>query len=625
MVQSPPDELLRLVFNNTTDSIFLLAVEGVDQYRVLAVNARYLKTTNSRAEQVVGKRIDQLYAGASLRYLYTQYQAAIDQGAPLRYETRTDPSSSETYIDTVLVPITEAGETCYLVGVSRDITRSISERKALEEEKRRAENYLNIAEALIVAVDRDANITLLNRKGYQLVGYPEGSLEGRNWCDLFIAEERRQKFRESFKDALERRDISRTVNYIQAADGRTLLISWANSIIFDKAGQPAGMLSSGEDITNRHRAEKALIASQRMLAAEEVVSAVAHDFNNALQGILGNIELALISVTDSQARERLTNATRLAGEAAARIRVLQRNGAAPDEDSQQRREIELNSLLSELVDVTRHLWHDDAGRQGKRITVETNLPEQSILVTGNPDELRTVVTNIIKNGVEAIQSEGTVTVSATRQNGEAVVLVTDDGMGMNAETSARIFQPFFSTRGLETGRGLGMSASHAIVRSHGGELSVRDTGPGEGTTIEIRIPALRLAEPVTTGADTVDHHILWVDDDPDVLRLAAGYMQILGFRGDTAEGGRRALDKLANANFSVVVTDIGMPGMNGFELAANIRARGSDIPIIGLTGWGDQVESSADERKPFRQILGKPIRLAELKTVLAQLDGNPSS
>ncbi len=623
MTDTPAHDLLRLVFDNTSDSIFLLAVEEENQYRVLTVNARFLATTNSTAEEVVGKRIDQLFAGASLQYLQTQYQSAIDLAGPLRYETRTDPSSRETYIDTLLVPIFDANRKCtHLIGVSRDITRSKSERKALEEEKRRAENYLNIAEAMVVAIDKNANLTMMNRKGYQMVGYPEGSLTGRNWCDLFIAEEKRQAFMENYTDLLTRRDIKPTINYIRAADGRKILMRWANSIIFDNAGQPAGILSSGEDITDRRRAEKALIASQRMLAAEEVVSAVAHDFNNALQGILGNIELAMASISDQQARHRLENAARLAGDAANRIRVLQQRRTAPQDEGASLERVDLTDLLADMVQGTRHLWHDDASRQGKNIRVETNLHDELIFIDGHPEELRTVFTNIVKNAVEAIQGEGSITLSTSLQNGDAVVVVTDDGMGMYAETSARIFQPFFSTKGLETGRGLGMSASHAIVRNHGGELLVRDTAPGAGTSIEVRLPAIRQDGPVPEGEATDNHRILWVDDDPDVLRLAAGYMQILRLQGDTAEGGRQALEKLAMNDFSVIITDIGMPGMSGFELAANIRASGRSLPIIGLTGWGEQVESDVAERKPFSQILGKPIRLSELKSVLESHGAN---
>ncbi|MDZ7671163.1 MAG: PAS domain S-box protein [Gammaproteobacteria bacterium] len=617
-------EQLQLIYNNTSDLVFLIAVGADGTYRLESVNPAYLQRTQLQAGDLAGRTIEDILPRAQFDYVKARYDEAVASGGPFNYQTRTVLRGSDIYLDTTLVPVfDEQGRCTHLIGVSRDITQSKHEQQALKAEKQRAENFLDIAEALIVAVDRNANITLLNRKGYKMLGYPEGSLTGRNWIELFIAPDKQDAFRRGLGHMMNTGNANRNVNYVITRSGERLLISWASAIIRDGDGNVAGLLSSGEDITDRRRAERALIASQRVLAADEVVSAVAHDFNNSLQGILGNIEIAQLTRNDPDRLDKYLNAAaKLADDAARRLRALRgRSGGTATNELEN---LDLHELIDDVVAQTQPLWKDEAQRHGRNIEIRRQFAQSLRPMSGNRSELRSVLYNIIKNSVEALPSDGEIRIRTHHADGFNAVTISDTGIGMDNATSTRIFQPFFSTKGLEAGRGLGMSASHSIVLAHRGVIRVSDTAPGSGTTIEVRLPASVAPDSAAAGesADpgTRSHNVLWVDDDPEIRALAGNYLAALGHTGDVADSGAAALELLGRHDYSVVVTDVGMPGMSGLELASRICGQfGQDLPVIALTGWGETVQEGDSAPEGILNVLSKPIRLEKLKQVLDSL------
>lgn len=625
----PPEHLTReqlaLIYNNSSDLVFLLEVSGPGSYRVASVNPAYLAHTGTRTADLVNRPVEEVFDGEELAYVRARYDEAVAHGGPWSYETRTSRDDGATrYLSTTLVPVFDDTGVCtHLIGVSRDITRERMEQRALRQEKRRAENYLDIAEALIVALDRTGNITMLNRKGYALLGYPEGSLLGRNWMETVIAEDRAETFKQALAQMMTTGvAVRHNVNYVRTRSGERRLISWSNALIRDDDGLPVGLLSSGEDITDRRRAEQAMIASQRVLAADEVVSAVAHDFNNALQGILGNIEIAL-SMTDGDdaLAGRLAAAGKLAEDAADRLRVLR--GMSSPNQSAQREPLNLHDLVDDVIAQTRPLWKDEAERDGHEIAMIKRFDTGVPFVLGNRSELRAVLYNVVKNGIEAISGSGSVTFQTRRREDFAEITVVDSGMGMDGITSTRIFQPFFSTKGLESGRGLGLSASHNIVRAHGGSIRVQHSAPGKGTAIQVRIPAAPPAEPDPRSANLTDgaarHRVLWVDDDPQIRALALEYLAAMGHDGDVAGSGQEALAMLRRGDYSAIITDIGMPAMNGLELAGQISEQGHAAPVIALTGWGDSITRNRLLPRNVVRVLAKPVRLDELNEALMTL------
>lgn len=621
-------EQLSLIYNNTNDLIFMIGVEGPGQYRSLSVNRRYLEATDVRAADFLNKPVSEVFSPSEFDYVRGHYDQAVNDGVPHHYETKTTLKGSEVYLETTLVPIFEGKRCTHLIGVSRDITERKLERKALQAEKARAENYLNIAEAIIVGLDAKGKITLLNKKGYRVLGYPEGSLTGEDWISLCMNPNKQELLR---KEILARSKVGklpeRTMTYVYTRTGERRLVRWSNSPVFDEQQNFAGILSSGEDITERREAEKSMIASQRVLAAGEVAAAVAHDFNNALQGILGSLQLALLDdALSTDSRSMLETASSLANDAAGRIQLLQRLNASTQATDLE--PVDINSLATQVIAQTQHLWRDGAQKQGRQITIATQLNDDLQISLGQPGELRSVLFNLVKNSIEALPEGGEITIRSWFDKGANFVSVTDTGEGMDDATRQRIFQPFFSTKGFEAGRGLGLSASYAIVRAHQGDISVKQTFLGTGTTMELRLPVIESIDPPGAAAATTANarslHILWVDDDPAVLRMAAGYLDALGQTGDTAESGETALELIADTDYDVVITDIGMPGMNGFEVAHRVsEITAGATPVLALTGWGQTISPAEQAQFDILQVLSKPISIRELGNVLATLQVPP--
>ncbi|OQY02324.1 MAG: hypothetical protein B6I22_13595 [Desulfobacteraceae bacterium 4572_123] len=273
-------------------------------------------------------------------------------------------------------------------------------------------------------------------------------------------------------------------------DGEIKYFSENSSPVLNQEGKPTKWVGGISDITEQKKAEKALIQAQRLSAIGELASGVAHDFKNSLQGIFGNIELALQSDLSSGVRDYLYAAKRSATDAASRIRQLQRFSRKEKSRIVNER-LNLNSILDDIISQTKPLWEYEAEKAGIVITIEKNYAEKELNVNGNAGELRSLLYNLIKNSVQAMPEGGRLAFETGKTENGVKVIVTDTGTGMDEATKAKIFQPFFTTKDFKQGIGLGMSTSYAIVKEHGGEIYVKNSAPGKGTSIEVMLPYLK--------------------------------------------------------------------------------------------------------------------------------------
>ena len=179
-------EQLDLIYGSIDDLIFLVAESAEDRYVCVSVNSSYLEASGQSIEHFENRPIEDIFEPEEQAYLVTQYGQAMRSGGPLRYETRSELGGRRVYLETTLVPVSDTDGKRYLVGVSRDITERKQEQRALQQEKARAESYLDIAEAIILALDTSGRILMLNKKGHELLGYPAHSLIGERWdvCEL---------------------------------------------------------------------------------------------------------------------------------------------------------------------------------------------------------------------------------------------------------------------------------------------------------------------------------------------------------------------------------------------------------------------------------------------------------
>jgi CheY-like chemotaxis protein len=255
---------------------------------------------------------------------------------------------------------------------------------------------------------------------------------------------------------------------------------------------------------------------------------------------------------------------------------------------------------------------------------------------GDESELREVLVNMVFNAVDAMPEGGQLTLAAEDDNDCVVISVGDTGSGMAPEVKSRIFDPFFTTKG-KAGMGLGLAVSFGIIRRHEGSVEV-DSEVGVGTRFKIRLPKAKVTEevvptmpeppkPTSQTAIAKDGRlfdenkpkILVVDDEESVRELLRDLLESEGFRVYLAPGSREALALFETNQFDGIFTDVGMPGMSGWELANAIRERNETIPIAVITGWGEAVGS--DERKEARVdwVVTKPFRAERISELAQQI------
>jgi two-component system, cell cycle sensor histidine kinase and response regulator CckA len=378
------------------------------------------------------------------------------------------------------------------------------------------------------------------------------------------------------------------------------------------------------DVTDQKQAEKAIIEFQRLGAIGEMASSVTHDFNNSLQSIIGNLELAMRSTDLPETTlQYLKTIKTIVFDSATRVQLLQRFGGKK-QDANCYFFVNLNTLISDVIIQSSPLWKTEPERKGSVIVIKTeygDIPE----VFGNDAELRSVLYNIIKNSIEAMPKGGSLYIETGKNADSIYVTIKDTGIGMDDETKTRIFQPFYSTKGFDCGRGLGMSGAYSILKEHGGAISVKNTSLGNGTTIEIILPVINKEEIIVKEeleAVTFDRvmNVLWVDDDCIISNNAGTMIKTLGHKGDTANSGKEALEYLEQNTYDLVITDIGMPEMNGWELADKINEKfDGKMKVAIVSGWGGQIEESEKIEHGVDYVFSKPFGIDQLQKLLGDV------
>lgn len=405
-----------------------------------------------------------------------------------------------------------------------------------------------------------------------------------------------------FADHEEIRDISRQIRRTKVEMDRSVLSmrSWARDLGRRLAEGPRG-LSRNEDLR----------------ALGETVGGLAHNFNNSLAAILAYTELMLRESESEAARRRLMVIRDVALEASATVRKLQEFVSRQPQVAFG--PVGLPAVIAEALELTAPRWRDEAERKGTVIAVTQDM-EALPPVEGNAFELRDALVRLINNAVDAMPRGGSLAIrAASEASGWVVVEVRDSGIGMSDEMRRRLAE---HARGLQSGQGL--AHVYDIVERHGGSVAI-DSEIGKGTTVRLRLHASRFqiipasegpAERQTPPEQAA--RVLLVDDDPRLLTVLSDVLRSEGHAITTAANGEEALAVFDPAAHDVVITDLGMPRMNGWEVAERIKTRSPTTAVFILTGWGEGV--SAHESMQFvDRVIAKPVSAEALLEQLAGL------
>ena len=378
------------------------------------------------------------------------------------------------------------------------------------------------------------------------------------------------------------------------------------------------------DITAQREMEQQMHQSEKLTALGQLAGGIAHDFNNLLQAILGYTQLMKQSPANVEFVKRSLDVVEAAANDGSETvrRIQQFARLRPDE---QFVPVDVNRVVRDAVAITKPRWEERHARGQHPMHLELDLGEAPT-ISGRPAALTEVMTNLILNAMDAMAEGGTLTIATGRgQEGTAVISVRDTGIGMPEAVQRRIFEPFFSTKG-ESGSGLGLSMTYSIVKRHGGEIGV-ESQPGEGTTFTLVFAGESLAEsgPPSTMAPGAQRsaRVLLVDDEPKVRETLAELLTSTGHEVTPVGGGRAALAEFRPGRFDAVISNLGMAGMNGWELAERLRTSDPDIAILFVTGWGlREEEMSRMEALRVTGCLYKPVRPDELDAAVRAAIGS---
>jgi CheY-like chemotaxis protein/anti-sigma regulatory factor (Ser/Thr protein kinase) len=369
-----------------------------------------------------------------------------------------------------------------------------------------------------------------------------------------------------------------------------------------------------------------------------MASGIAHDINNAISPISLYTEAMLSRETLSdRARGYLTTIQRAVDDVAQTVGRM-REFYRPREQDLHLADIELNPLIQQVVDLTRARWSDLAQQRGIMIELEPELAGDLTTIRGAENEIRDALTNLVFNAVDALPQGGKILIrthadSMTLPHGGiepcARLEVVDNGTGMDEETRRRCLEPFFTTKG-DRGTGLGLAMVYGMAKRHGAGLDV-ESAVGQGTTIRLTFRAGTQA-PASTSRNPSPMfamrslRVLLVDDDPSLLESLRTALEDEGHKVVSTSGGQAGIDAFresqkAHRLFDIVITDLGMPYVDGRQVVASIRSMSPGTPIILLTGWGQHVANDNEKPPQVDRLLGKPPRIRELRTALAELTG----
>jgi len=402
---------------------------------------------------------------------------------------------------------------------------------------------------------------------------------------------------------------------------------------FIKVGNKRLGLNIIHDLTYRKNLEGELVQAQKMEAVGTLAGGIAHDFNNIIMAIMGYAELAKMRAPEgSEVIADLDQVLQAGNRAKALVRQIL---TVSRRQKQERQPLQLRYLVKEVLKLLR-------ATLPTTIEIREDLAKDAGIVIADPDQIHQVIMNLCTNAGHAMEERGgLLTIGLENVKLDEVessrylnldagsylrLTVSDTGHGMSTDTMAQIFDPYFTTKGIGEGTGLGLSVAHGIVKSHGGAIRVHSQ-PGKGSTFHVYLPIIKEAEkpqeesarPVPTG----NERILFIDDEPMIVDIGKQTLGQLGYDVVGTMSSSEALELFREApdSFDLVITDMTMPHMTGDKLAQELIRIRPDIPVILCTGFSKQISEEKVKGIGIRAFVMKPIlRRALGETVRKVLD-----
>lgn len=404
------------------------------------------------------------------------------------------------------------------------------------------------------------------------------------------------------------------------AQGRRFSVSVTLSRIDVPEGYPPLFLVMMEDIGEKKVFSQHLLRTEKLASLGTMAGGVAHDFNNILMTILGNTQLMSKELMEvaPHVRRRLKNIEQAVLDGAHVVRRLQVFTGKDHGLEKAEEKTLVREAVHDVLELTRPRWKNAMEQQGLRLDIVKEL-SPGVAAAMNGADFREVLTNLVFNAIDAMPSGGQLRFRSYQEGDEVFLEVVDTGIGMDEETQKRIFDPFFTTKGAGNS-GLGLNVCAGLMQRWGGRLDVHSV-PGQGTKFTLRLPAAQteLSRPKVhreAPRQAQRKRLLVVDDDQEVLGLLGDMLRLMGHCVTTEHDSRQALELLRNQAFDLILTDLGMPDVSGWEIAECAKQLHPGVPVILVSGWGAQYEDEDLSDRGVCCVCSKPLSYQKLLEVL---------
>jgi PAS domain S-box-containing protein len=615
-------EFLERVIESTRDGILIVDEKG----HILSANTAMEKMSGFAKEEILGKHASSLIVDdKETRQMILEKTAELFEKGSARYEAQYK-TNNETCLDvecTASMISNEQGEYIAGVAVLRDISERKKTQREIQEGKEFLEKIIQGSKDGIVICDKQGYILSINEAMAEMLGLEKHDMVGRHSAELHgddAAE--KKKVRDKIGDLLEKGFASYETSYLRK-DGTTVDVECYNSMIRNN-DEFIGGISIVRNITERNKMQQQMAQSEKLRSLGEMAGGVAHDFNNVLAAILGRVQLLKSQCKPPDGRgekrasmldmvkslEIVERASLDGAEIVRRIQEFSRKRV----DDMDFAPVDINNLLDNALEFTGARWRNEA--ESKGITIEVQKDYAPIPCTfGSASELREVFTNLINNALDAMPDGGTLSIKTLREGARIILTIADTGVGIPEAIRDRIFDPFFTTKGVRS-TGLGMSISYSIIDRHKGTITV-ESEEGMGTVFTIQLPVHEQAMKeeravMPCEASGRKARILIIEDEEEVRQLLLDIVTGQGHEAEAASNGNEGLELMRTGDFDLVCTDLGMPGMSGWQVAEEIKRMGKNVPVAVISGWSINLNEPGMREKGVHFIIQKPFQIHQI-------------
>jgi PAS domain S-box-containing protein len=612
------EEELRLI----TDSVpALIAFVSTDAtYRF--VNRQYEAWFRKPRHEIEGRHLREVFGDTAYEPLKPFVERAL-AGEQVEFEALAPYPSGARHIHAVLVPRFVDGAVTGYLSLITDVTERVRSRELLQASERRFREMADTAPVALWLTDPDGACTFLSREWYEFTGQTEEEALGLGWTKAIHPDDR-ERAGDEFVEANRARETFRNEYRLRGRDGN---YRWAIDVgrpRFNQSGEYLGMVGAVFDIEEKTQAETALRDADRK--KDEFLAILAHELRNPLAPLRNGLQVLRLAGSDTKTAEQargmmdrqLAHMVRLIDD------LLDVSRISRNKMELRKTRVTLAKVIENAVETVRPLL--DA--RGHELFVD--LPSEPIHLHVDLTRLAQVFSNLLTNAAKYTQPGGKIWLTAEAREAEALVMVRDTGVGIPRESLSTIFQMFGQVdRSLERttgGLGIGLALVKGLVEMHGGNVFAASDGEGAGSTFTVALPRdvaanageLQNGSP-TSASPSPSRRVLVVDDNRDSADSMAAMLRILGHHVRIAHDGVEAIAEADAFRPDVVLMDIGMPRLNGYDATRRLRERpwGSSVTVVALTGWGQDGDRENSRVAGCDGHLVKPVLLDDLLPYLA--------